>query len=147
MNLGLPSLADFQTSNPLCSRSALYYHHHPQWFALGSAAFLPAGCIQSKSTKFSFFEDAGTETAQARNLILHVGNETAHPRDQHLCCCMVAQLQALTLRKKLELGHQKSKVRLKLYLKQRLREFVSLDKLGLTTLHTLVCDAGKPEHI
>lgn len=57
------------------------------------ATFLPAFLLGVfRSTKLSFLGDVGTETPEAMNVVMHIGNETAHATDQHLCSCTVAQL-------------------------------------------------------
>lgn len=103
-------------------------------FALGPVAFLPAGCVQSKSTKSS--RDVGTETPEIMDLVTHTGSGTAHLRLVPLLLHdrTAAGTDAL---QKLCLRHQ-NKVQLRLYPKRGLRSFVPLDTLGPTILHTLV---------
>lgn len=119
------------------------------WFALGTVAFLPAGCVQSRSTKFKFFWGCGhRDTWGCESPYAHRQWDSSAERSSS-CMLLHGSTAAGTdaLQQKLWLGHQNSKVQLRLYLKWSLREFVPLDKLGPTILYDLVWDAGKPEHV
>lgn len=129
MNLGLSSLAHLWTCNLLCSRSMLYYHRHPQWetfiapvVSTGLSGFPACWVCSEQIYQIKLFQ-----RCRHRDTWGYESHYTHRQRDSSLERSASLLLHGSTaagtdaLKQKLWLGHQNSKVRLRLYLSEAWR--------------------------